>query len=182
MHTRRVGEKLPYYLLAVWGAGTTTGCVYKSRPGAGDAPLGCGCTYITMSTSQNSSLGAAGFGSFVCMFIVVFLVFGLISRGDGSGGGVLSRLHPVAIERATGYADKADSVSSGGVGDVDVSRAIGGDPGVAIVDNLDRIPGWPRVVQYNVEELGVWSRVCVDIPNNKTDAPYAVICPGSASQ
>ena len=86
--------------------------------------------------------------------------------------------------KAIKYATAADHIGKGPIRDIDVTLALrdaSGLKGLAIVDNLGRIPNSPRVVQYNVQELGTWSRICVDIPASRKRHPYAIICPSNAT-
>lgn len=117
---------------------------------------------------------------FLVFFILIFFVSGLynVRNSSSSGSGTsLSRIHPLTIERVLGLADKAGTLSSGHVREVDVSRALYGTRGVAIVTNLGHVSGHPRVVQYNIFSYGAWVRVCTVVPEKATEAPYAVVCP-----
>jgi hypothetical protein len=118
------------------------------------------------------------------MFVAVYLVLSLVgaevrATAPGTTG---SRLHPVAMEKALVFADQVDSTGTGRIDEVDVTKALAGDAGVAIVDNLGKVKGSPRVVQYNVRESGAWIRVCVDIPRARSVAPYVVTCPVGATK
>lgn len=123
-------------------------------------------------------------GPLIFMFVAVYLALSLVSAEvrTTAGSTASTRLHPVAIEKALGYADLVDATGKGRINEVDVTKALGGVEGVAIVDNLGKVAGEPRVVQYNVHESGAWIRVCVVIPSSRSAAPYAIVCPSGVTQ
>jgi hypothetical protein len=118
------------------------------------------------------------------MFVAVYLVLSLVGAGvrTTTAGTAGSRLHPVAMEKALSVAERVDVTGNGRINEVDVTKALGGDAGVAIVDNLGKVKGATRVVQYNVHESGAWDRVCVDIPRSRSVAPYVIVCPSGVTQ
>jgi hypothetical protein len=118
------------------------------------------------------------------MVVAVYLILSLISAEVHitTAGGPGSRLHPVAMEKALMYASTVDSIGKGRINEKDISKTLVGATGVALVDNLGKVAGSPRVVQYNVHESGAWIRVCVVIPSHRSEAPYAVVCPSGVTK